>query len=158
MPLKFFYIRTKDPELMEAELNRFVSSHRVVTVERRFVDCGTDSFWALCVDYLHGEPSLGAVHGAPGRSERRVDYKEVLSPEQFERFAQLRELRKQLAEREAVPVYAVFTNDQLAEMIKQEVRDVSALKKIQGVGDAKIEKFSGAILALLKASPPEKES
>jgi superfamily II DNA helicase RecQ len=57
-----------------------------------------------------------------------------------------------------VPVYAVFTNDQLAEMIKQEVRDVSALKKIQGVGDAKIEKFSGAILALLKASPPEKES
>jgi hypothetical protein len=30
MPLKFFHIRTKDPELMEAELNGFVSSHRVV--------------------------------------------------------------------------------------------------------------------------------
>jgi hypothetical protein len=31
------------------------------------------------------------VHGAPGRSERKVDYKEVLSPEQFVVLAKLRE-------------------------------------------------------------------
>ena len=43
-------------------------------------------------------------HGAPGSSERRVDYREVLSAEQFEIFAKLREVRKGVAEREAVPV------------------------------------------------------
>ncbi len=47
---------------MEVELNSFLAKHRVVTIERRFVDCGTDSFWALCVDFLHGEPKLTAWH------------------------------------------------------------------------------------------------
>lgn len=111
---------------MEAELNGFLSRHRVVTIERRFVDCGADSLWALCVDYLHGEPTAGASHGAPGRADRKVDYKEVLNPEQFEIFAKLRDLRKQLAEQEAVPVYAVFTNEQLAEMVRQSVREGSS--------------------------------
>ena len=36
------------------------------------------------IDYLHGEPAVGASHGAPGRADRKVDYKEVLNPEQFE--------------------------------------------------------------------------
>ena len=149
MALKFFHIRTRDAEAMEAELNSFLSRHRIVTIERRFVDCGLDSFWALCVDYLHGEPTAGASHGAPGRADRKVDYKEVLNPEQFEIFAKLRDLRKQLAEQEAVPVYAVFTNEQLAEMVRQNVRDLSGLRKIPGIGEAKVGKFAAPFLALI---------
>lgn len=114
MPLKFFHISSRDSAPMEAELNSFISRHRIVTIERRFVEQGMDSFWALCVDFLHGEPSAGATHGAPGRSERKVDYKEVLKPEEFEVFSKLRDLRKQIADKEAVPVYAVFTNEQVA--------------------------------------------
>ncbi len=114
MPLKFFHISSRDSAPMEAELNSFISRHRIVTIERRFVEQGMDSFWALCVDFLHGEPGTGATHGAPGRSERKVDYKEVLKPEEFEVFSKLRDLRKQIADKEAVPVYAVFTNEQLA--------------------------------------------
>lgn len=157
MPLKFFHIRTKDAESMETELNGFLARHRIVTIERRFVDCGTDSFWALCVDYLHGEPAVGGSHGALGRSERKVDYKEVLTPGQFEVFAKLRDLRKQLAEQEAVPVYAIFTNDQLAEMVKQGVREVAGLRKIQGIGDAKVEKYATQFLALINSLPTPTE-
>jgi superfamily II DNA helicase RecQ len=152
MALKFFHIRTRDAEAMESELNSFLSRHRIVTIERRFVDCGLDSFWALCVDYLHGEPAAGASHGAPGRADRKVDYKEVLNPEQFEIFAKLRDLRKQLAEQEAVPVYAVFTNEQLAEMVRQNVRDLSGLRKIPGIGEAKVGKFAAPFLALIQSS------
>ena len=137
---------------MEAELNSFLAKHRVVTIERRFVDCGTDSFWALCVDFLNGEPTGSASYGAPGRADRKVDYKEVLTPEQFEIFAKLRDLRKQLAEQEAVPVYAVFTNEQLAEMVRQSVRDVGGLRKIQGIGEAKVGKFAAPFLALIQSS------
>ena len=137
---------------MESELNSFLSRHRIVTIERRFVDCGLDSFWALCVDDLHGEPAAGASHGAPGRADRKVDYKEVLNPEQFEIFAKLRDLRKQLAEQEAVPVYAVFTNEQLAEMVRQNVRDLSGLRKIPGIGEAKVGKFAAPFLALIQSS------
>ena len=41
-----------------------------------------------------------------GASERgRVDYREVLSPEQFALFVKLRALRQGIAKDEAVPVY-----------------------------------------------------
>lgn len=134
---------------MEAELNAFLARHRVVTVDRRFVEAGADSFWALCVDYLHGEVGSGATHGAPGRAERKVDYKEVLTPAQFEVFAKLRELRKQIADKEAVPVYAVFTNEQLATMVQKRVASAVALREIDGIGEARVEKYAAPFLALL---------
>ena len=137
---------------METELNAFLSCHRIVTMERRFVEDGADSFWALCVDYLNGEPG-GPVHGAPGRSERKVDYKEVLSAEQFETFARLRLLRKELADKEAVPVYAIFSNEQLAEMVKTKADSKAKLKAIDGVGESRIEKYGDAFLKALNTAP-----
>jgi superfamily II DNA helicase RecQ len=151
MPLKFFHISSRDPTTMEAELNAFLARHRVVTVERRFVECGAESFWALCVDYLTGEQGAGMNHGVAGRSERKVDYKELLTPEQFEFFAKLRELRKQIAEKEAVPVYAVFTNEQLAAMVQKGANSRAAFREIDGVGEAKVEKYAEPFLALLEA-------
>ena len=40
MGLKFFHVPSWDPGSVEAELNAFLARHRVVTVERRFVDSG----------------------------------------------------------------------------------------------------------------------
>jgi superfamily II DNA helicase RecQ len=106
---------------------------------------------------LQGDPASVASHGAPGRSDRKVDYKDLLTSAQFEVFAKLRDLRKQMAEQEAVPVYAVFTNEQLGEMVRQGVRDVAGLRKIPGIGDAKVERYANAFLALIAttAAPAE---
>ena len=80
-----------------------------MTVERQLVEAGQNSFWTYCVEFL-------ATAGLPeGRNEGRIDYKEVLSAPEFERFARLRLLRKELAEKEGVPAYAIFTNEQLAQ-------------------------------------------
>ena len=49
-----------------------------------------------------------------GGGRPRVDYKEILSADEFAVFVRLREVRKQLAATEAIPVYAVCTNEQLA--------------------------------------------
>lgn len=151
MPLKFFHISSCDPSSTEGDLNIFIARHRVVTIERRFVDCGAESFWALCIDYLHGEPGVGVSHGVPGRAERKVDYKELLTPEQFEIFAKLRELRKQIAEREAVPVYAIFTNEQLSAMVLKSSDSRAKLREIDGVGEAKVEKYADHFLALMSS-------
>jgi hypothetical protein len=51
MGLKFFHVPSRDPGSVESELNAFLARYRVVTMERRFVDNGPDSFWALCVDF-----------------------------------------------------------------------------------------------------------
>jgi len=91
--------------------------------------------------------------GRPARSrEGKIDYKQVLSPEDLLVFSKLREVRKTLAEKAAVPPYAVFTNEQLAAMAQQRVASTAALEKIEGVGPARVEKFGAAVMAVLAAA------
>ena len=104
VPYRFFLIPVRQSGPAEEELNRFLRSHRVLNVDRRWVDEGSESFWSFCVDYLETGQDGRAAQG--GASERgKVDYREVLSPEQFALFVKLRALRQGIAKDEAVPVY-----------------------------------------------------
>jgi superfamily II DNA helicase RecQ len=131
------------------ELNRFLRSHRVLAVERRLVEDGANSCWTFCVEYL--DAGAGAT---PFRAEGRVDYKEVLAPEQFARFSRLRELRKALADQEAVPPYAIFTNEQLAALVRLERATKQAMATVPGIGEAKVAKYGDRFLAALAEAPP----
>jgi len=134
-------------EAAESELNGFLRSHRVLFVERHFVADGSRSFWTVCVEYLDG--GGGASAQSNGARKKRVDYMEVLPPEEFAVFARLRETRKKLAEAEAVPPYVVFTDEQLAAMVTGKVNSVAGLRKIDGVGEAKAKKYGADVLEVL---------
>lgn len=148
MALKFFAISVHDEGSGEAALNGFLASHRIVTVERRLVDVGAASYWAICVDYLPS--SAGKTSDRrPGRG--KIDYKEVLSPPDFACFSRLRQLRQELSQRDAVPVYAIFNNEQLAEIAKRRPTSRTAFDAILGVGDARIEKYADAVIGIVVA-------
>jgi superfamily II DNA helicase RecQ len=151
MPLRFFVVPIRDDGSMENEVNGFLSSHRILAVERHWVDRGADSYWSLCIDYLDGSPSPATARS----SKRTKDYREVLSPEDFAVFARLRDLRKEIGKEEAVPVYTIFTNEQLAKMVTECVRSKADLEKVAGVGDARIEKYGERFLAALGSVNPE---
>ncbi len=74
----------------------------------------------------------------------------MLSERDFAQFAELRNLRKALAEREGLPAYALFTNEQLAEMVRRRVDSVAAMGKIEGVGPARLEKYGEAFVQALR--------
>jgi hypothetical protein len=105
MQLKLFILPVKNLDAAEGEMNAFLRSHRVLAVKKEFVADGENSFWTFCVEYLDS-PASGASW--PGKGPK-VDYKEVLKPEEFEVFSRLREWRKAAAEKEGVPVYTVLT-------------------------------------------------
>jgi superfamily II DNA helicase RecQ len=151
MPLKFFVVPECDPGEAEAEVNAFLGRHRVVAIDRRWVEQGGSSFWAICVD--HFSPGAGDGRRPGGFSRNRIDYKQVLSPAEFIAFSRLRDLRKQIAQAEAVPVYAVFTNEQLAQAVQQRCRSAGDLERIDGIGKARIEKHAPQILAILGEIP-----
>ncbi len=149
MSFKFFTVPIQDDGTAEAELNGFLRSHRVLSVDRRWVDQGAASFWSFCIDYLEhstGSPGSARAGSAP---RGKVDYKDVLNAEEFAVFARLREVRKQISAAEAVPVYTIFTNEQLAQMVQAKAADRAALEKIAGVGDARIEKYGAKMLEVL---------
>ena len=128
-------------------MNAFLRGPRVLAVKKEFVADGENSFWTFCVEYLDG---AGAGAMLPG-GRPKVDYKEVLKPEEFEVFSRLRDWRKSVAEKEGVPVYTVLTNEQLAQMVQKQVKSKAGLKEIEGVGDARVEKYGDALVQLLAA-------
>lgn len=147
MPLRFFVVPVCDSGAFEQELNAFLAGHQAVSIQRQLIDQGMNSFWAICVDYLSDSPGVAAAN--PNLSRSRVDYKAILPPEEFAVFSRLREFRKELSQVEAVPVYTLFTNEQLAQMVQRRCRSKSDLAQIEGIGEGKIDKYAERLLPLL---------
>lgn len=157
MQLKMFSIPALDPGEGTEEMNRFLRAHRVLSVEKRLVGADAAAFWSVCVEYLDRAYGAAAEAGNSGQAKAKVDYKEVLNAEDFAVFARLREVRKAVSEREAVPPYTVFTNEQLAAMVTQRVDSLAALGRIDGIGPARIEKYGALFLGTMKAAPAAKQ-
>jgi superfamily II DNA helicase RecQ len=150
MPTHFFAIPALDPGAAQQEFNSFCASHRVAGVERVLVSDGPRSFWALAVSTLAGPgPLPGELKQPPGKAAPRVDYKELLNEADFERFAALRNWRKQVADRDGVAIYHVFSNEQLAAAVTQRADSLAALAQIDGIGPARLERYGAALLAEL---------
>jgi superfamily II DNA helicase RecQ len=137
------------PDSPEQEaLNRFIRAHRIIQTRKELVCVESQTHWAILVEYLDAPLKES---GETGKS--RVDYKEILSAEDFALFSKLREVRKKLAEDNGLPVYAVCTNEQLAEIAKQKPATVNACMKIEGIGQGKAEKYVPALIACITGKP-----
>lgn len=158
MRFHFVTVPIFDCDSVEAELNQFLGSHRVVSVERHLVPDGARSVWAICVAYADTVSPMKGVNDANSGKKGRIDYRETLSADQFQVFVRLRDWRKSTSDREAVPPYAVFTNEQIAEMVRRPVRTVVDLARIDGIGPSRVEKYGAAVLTILNAASPETES
>jgi superfamily II DNA helicase RecQ len=84
----------------------------------------------------------------------KTDYREKLDPDTFARFARLRQARKRWAEEAGVPVYAIFTNAQLAAVAQAQPASQTALQEIDGIGPAKAGTYGERVLAILAEPPP----
>ena len=148
MALRFFVVPVNDSGDFEQDLNGFLASHKVVSIDRRLIDQGTNSFWAICVDYLRH--AQGEANRNPNLSRNRIDYKTVLPPEEFKEAAHTCANWQDLAQIEAVPVYALFTNEQLAKWFN-DAAIPGTTWRMEGIGDSKIDKYAERLLPLLLA-------
>jgi ATP-dependent DNA helicase RecQ len=87
-----------------------------------------------------------SVPTAPARAPAAHD------PELFER---LRQLRKQLADAAGVPAYVVFSDRALVEMATHLPQTAGQFIAVNGVGEAKLEKYGTAFLDVLRAHGAE---
>lgn len=144
MQLQFFQVpvHRSQPD----DLNRFLAAHRVTSIERQFVPDGANSYWSICVTYETGDPPR-----TPMKQKERIDYREMLTEEQFRVYAKLRVLRKELSDKDKVPAYTVFNNEHLAEVVRRHVTTREELAKIPGVGQSRVEKYADPILEMMRA-------
>lgn len=138
MQYKKFILSLTDDGLQEAELNRFLRGHRAIKVEQHFMP--DEALWAFLVCYMDGEQKETAP-GAHRSNSERFDPSKELTPEQLARYKHYAYIRLQLARRDNVKAFVVFTNRELAAIAKVEELSVDVLKGIDGIGEARIEQY-----------------
>ena len=142
MQYKTFMLPASGSEQTEENLNVFLRTHRIVSVRTEFVT-GETPAWCVLVEYVQQSESLTKTSG-------KIDYMKILTPEEFALFSKLRELRKELASKDGVPPFVVFTDEQLSLIVKQKPENLGKLTAIQGIGQAKAEKYGESVLGILK--------
>lgn len=144
MQLKIFDITSVGSEETMETVNRFLRSVKVLDIDRQFYYSSDKvGHWSLLVTYL--PQTAGSAPSAPFERREKIDYKSVLSEADFEKFSRLRALRKQLAESDAVPAYAVFTDAELAQIARLPSIDALSVLKIEGIGEKRLEKYGQLI-------------
>lgn len=152
MLIKVFEISSLSLPEDEEKVNAFLRTHKVLKIEKEFFSHEGEGRWSLFVSYLgNGDSSSTREH-----DERRakIDYKQVLGEDEFVRFARLREIRKKLAADDAVPAYAVFTDAELSQMSKLETLAPGELRKINGVGEKRVEKYGVKLCEMYNIEQP----
>ena len=61
----------------------------------------------------------------------------------------LKQTRRDLAEREGVPLYVIFSNATLADMARRRPTDLEGFLEVSGVGEVKARKYGKAFLRTL---------
>ena len=140
MEFRIFQYTLPCPDSPE-ELNQFLSTHKIASVQQYFSSEG-DRPTLVFVVQVASQPGTSA---SP-KSKTRINYEEVLSEDDYRLFNQLRDERKKLAEKEGVPVYKVFTNAQLASIVEAKASSINALAAVDGIGESSAKKYGSEIL------------
>lgn len=131
----FQYPLPTDPDL--PDLNAFLAGRRVAAVAHHVTPHAGGSLLVFVVETVGGASTEMSSPAAPSP---KVDYRELLSEDEFAIFSRLRTERRQIAEAEGIPVYTVFTNAQLAEMVRRRVT-TAASSGMDPFGSRRIDRF-----------------
>ena len=138
-----FFISPFGEKSVTDELNTFLRSQRIINVEKKLIDSERGTGWVFLIEY-------GTENSKnPSGSSQRIDYREVLNSTEYSLFDKLRNLRKEIADKSGLPVYAIFTNEQLAVMVKKPPKTVKDLFLIPGIGESRVKQYGEKFLNLL---------
>ncbi|HPN32769.1 MAG TPA: HRDC domain-containing protein [bacterium] len=137
MQYKIFTIPIINSVEFEEELNAFLKSKKIISVKKELIKTNKAGYWTFLVEYIET-----TTNGSFSKNKKNiVDYKEILTSEEFIIFSKLRDIRKEIAEKEKLQPFLIFTNEQLSEMIKNKVKTTKEVGAIYGIGANKAEKY-----------------
>lgn len=138
MQIQIFTIPVTGGEEAVGEMNRFLRANRVSDIQKTVTQSGGTSYWTFCVSYLPQNP-VKVSEAEPRKG--KIDYRDVLEEQAFARFCEMRKIRKTVADNEAIPPFAVFTDAELAEIARLEAVTPQSMRSIPGIGARKMEKY-----------------
>ena len=147
MQFQFFKIPVDNSQEQTNEMNAFLRGHKIVSVEKNFVSNNSEAYWGFCIKYI-----VGSAKNTFSTKKEKIDYRAVLDDKAFVIFSELRKIRKQFAVDDAVPAYAVFTDEELSKIAQLQDISFETVKKIKGIGEKKMEKYGKLMIQKYKDS------
>lgn len=138
MQIKLFTIPIGDSGAAVEDMNRFLRGNKILEVENQLISNENGAYWCFCVRYI--EKDLSQI--AYSDNKTKVDYKQTLDEATFQKFSELRAIRKKVAADEGIPAFAVFTDEELAALAKLETITQKTMLSVKGIGDKKVERFA----------------
>jgi superfamily II DNA helicase RecQ len=151
---KFFTIPIDSSDDIELELNRFIQSHKIIKVNKELITNRNEAYWCFLIEYLGKADTDDTT--TKNKSKPKVDYKEILSPEDFTLYAKIRDWRKQSAENEGIMLYSILTNEQMAKIAENKITSIEKFKQIDGIGEQRLKKYANDIIKIVKEFTNEK--
>lgn len=95
--------------------------------------------------------NVSSAEDAGGRRKKKAGAAAALREQDLELFEELRALRRDIAAKEKVPPYIIFSDKTLALMCLSRPKDFAGMLKISGIGEYKVEKYGERFLEILKS-------
>lgn len=131
----------------EDPVNRFISTRKINKITPAFFETGGQACWSVFIEY----DDIVQDHEKKAK-EKLPD----LTPQQKKLYDALIGLRRDLAEKEGVPIFIIASNRQLADIVLRLPRTMDELKSVNGFGTKKVKKYGRQILETIKPFAGEK--
>ena len=130
----------------DSEVRDFLKDKEVISIQEHFFVKNEVPYLTLVVKYFPYRQELDSTLAPQGKRDEA--WREMLLESDMGLFNLLREWRSKRSRAEGVPPYILFTNKQLAQLIKNRPISLTDLEKVDGVGKAKVEKYGKDILEI----------
>lgn len=139
----------------DTELREFLKDKDVISIQDHFFMKNEVPYLTLVIKYFPFRQELDANLAPKGKRDEA--WRETLSESDMGIFNLLREWRAKRSKEEGVPPYILFTNKQLAELIKENPTSPAHLERVDGIGKNRVEKYGRDVLNILssKAKSPD---
>jgi ATP-dependent DNA helicase RecQ len=149
--LKIFTIKFENniESFNDSILSNFLADKNVIEWEGHFFERKSDHYWTIIVEYV-APSDCPSTHLDKMEKKKDERYREILTDSDWPLFNHLREWRADKSKKQGVPPYIIFTNLQLANIAVTRPESLNALQQLEGIGNAKKEKYGNEIIQLIK--------
>lgn len=128
------------------EMDAFVDKINVITVTERFFTQNGQPYWALLLSY----EDFGSVKPESATV--------TLSPSQQRLWDMLKTWRMGRATQDKHPAYFILHDRQLVDIVRTIPANVTALRKVRGIGESKAQQYGAEILGVIEQWQKENQA
>ncbi len=132
----------------DSEFQNFIKDKNVISIRDYLIQTNNTPYLVLLVEYHLSDQAIQLK--STRRNSKNESWMKVLTESDMGLFNILREWRSEKSKNEGVPPYILFNNNQLAQIVKTRPQTKADLTKIEGIGNAKVEKYGQEILSISK--------